>query len=231
MTNKNFFIRAITIAILVLLIIISIKPFFNKQDSTFQVSEQASVFAKPNLAKIYLESIRESNSVTSIQTQLSQASNDLSSSLKKLKIQEQNIKTINYSISPKTSWNRETGESYIYGYRGNVQIEVKIKDFSKIDQVVNLGQVKNIVFEVENKDEFLAQARVEAMQKAKLKAKKIAQEAGISLGKLVNISISENQNNYLKYSGIAEMSSDESASIQVGENEIKIYVNLEYEIK
>ena len=98
MTNKNFFIRAITIAILVLLIIISIKPFFNKQDSTFQVSEQASVFAKPNLAKIYLESIRESNSVTSIQTQLSQASNDLSSSLKKLKIQEQNIKTINYSI-------------------------------------------------------------------------------------------------------------------------------------
>ena len=96
---------------------------------------------------------------------------------------------------------------------------------------MNLGQVKNIVFEVENKDEFLAQARVEAMQKAKLKAKKIAQEAGISLGKLVNISISENQNNYLKYSGIAEMSSDESASIQVGENEIKIYVNLEYEIK
>lgn len=231
MTNKDFFVKAVIVAVLALLIVIGSKEFLKSQDSSFQVSSDASVFTKPDLAKIYLEAVRESNSVSSIQTQLSQASNNLVSSLKKLEIQEKDIKTTSYSISPKSSWNRETGESYIYGYRGVVSIEVKIRDFEKIDQVVNLGQVKNISFEVEDRDEFLAQAREQAMQKARLKARQIASDAGAGLGKLISISVFENNQDYYPKYEMSAISEDSGASIQSGENEIKVYVNLEYELK
>lgn len=106
---------------------------------------------------------------------------------------------------------------------------MKIRDFDKIDRVINTGQVTSLNFEIENKDELLAQARQEAIQKAKAKARKIAQEAGISLGKLVNIDVSEN---YPRYE-MAKVSAPEeqAAQIQPGENEIKVYVSLSYEIK
>jgi len=227
MQNKNFFIKAFIIALLTLLVVVTANNLIDIQQDSFQVSAEASVFAKPDLAKINFGATRESQQVSLVRQQLNQASSNLIDSLKKLDIQEKNIKTTNYSISPKSSWNRETGESYVYGYRGNLTVEVKIRDFDKIDKVVNLGQVQNISFETENKDELLAQAREEAIAKAKTKAKITAAQAGVSLGKLIGIDVSENNYDfYPKY----ELSADSSSSVQAGENEIKVYVSLKYEL-
>ncbi|MFH1392611.1 MAG: SIMPL domain-containing protein [bacterium] len=234
MQNKDFFIKAFVVALLTLLVIFAGNELIDwrKQDNVFQVSADASIFAKPDLAKVNLEIIRESNALTILQQQISQASSALIDQLKEIGLGEKDIKTTNYSISPKTSWNRETGESYIYGFRGALEVEVKIRDFNKIDQIIRLAQVKNLSFEIENKDELLAKAREEAIQEAKIKARKIAQEAGVSLGKLVNINIVENQDNiYSRYEAQAMTKEDQGAQIQPGENEIKVYVSLSYEIK
>ena len=238
MKNKDFFIKSFLVALLTLLVIIAadnlVDPFARHED-VFTVSADASVFAKPDLAKINLEIIRESNTVTIVQQQLNQVSNGLIDQLKQIDVAEKDIKTTNYSISPKYSYNRETGQSYIYGFRGQISLEVKIRDFDRVDRVINTGQVTGLNFEIENKDELLAQARQEAIQKAKAKAKKTAQEAGISLGKLISVEVSED--NYIDYPRyeMAKLAAapDEapSAQIQPGENEIKIYVSLSYEIK
>lgn len=216
MQNKNFFIKAFIIALLTLLVLIAANNLIDFKKHFFEVSAEASIFSKPDLVKIDFDITREANKLSIVRQQLNQASSKLIADLQKLNIQEKNIKTTNYSISPKQSWNRETGESYIYGYRGSITTQVKIKDFNKIDQVVSLGQAKNISFEIENKDELLAKVREEAIAKAKAKAKKIAKETGVHLGKLINISISEN--------------TEQSAQIQPGENEIKVRVRLSYEL-
>jgi uncharacterized protein YggE len=116
-------------------------------------------------------------------------------------------------------------------------LKVKVRDLSKIgkilSQAVNYGanNVYGPNFTVDDREVYLEKAREKAIKNAKEKAEKIAKIAGFKLGKIVSITESSPHEPYsfmLEMRGSPEISQPQ---IESGSQEIKVQVNITFEIK
>lgn len=203
------------------------------------VEGQGKVTVVPDVAKVTLGIEESGSSLASIQKSVNQKSKSLVDSIKKLGIGEKDIKTTSYNVFPE--YNYESRPQRITGYRVNITYEVTIKDFDKINDLVlratetGANLVGNISFDVneETKKKKLDEAREEAVKEAKDKAQSLAQAAGVSLGKILNIS---------EFPGFAPptpfalkegVGGTEPARPEItpGETEISVTVSLSFEIR
>jgi uncharacterized protein YggE len=90
-------------------------------------------------------------------------------------------------------------------------------------------------FSIDNEDALKAQARKEAIDDAQTKAKALAKDLGVSLGRIANFSESGNYPTPMYYAKDARVSSAglEAAPAQIpkGENTITSDVTITYEIR
>lgn len=220
----------------------SLSTITTPQQEPFQVSAQGEVYIQPDTAQITIGVEKNAKTVVQAQEEINEVNNQIINNLKDLGIKEEKIKTTQYSINPLYEWNRATGKRSLNGYQAMVRILVKTRDFDKINQIVdksteagatNIGELS---FIIEDEDTAKAEARELAIEKAKEKAKSIASAANMTLGRIINVSVSDAgyYNNYRDYApkgmgiGEAEM---EQTQIQVGENKVTVNVTLSYEIK
>lgn len=164
----------------------------NKQ-STFDVMGTGEVTTDPDRAEIQLGVQLTDSTVSRVQDRGNEIINTVTQNITKLGIDKSDIKTTNYSLYP--TYDYRTGAQKITGYSLNVNIQVTIKDFSKINQVVDTAtadganQIGGVSFtlseakrlDVEN------QAREQAVKRAKEKAESLARISGIRLGKIINV--------------------------------------------
>ena len=119
--------------------------------------------------------------------------NAIIKALKTIGIADKDVKTTNYNLYPKHNWVEGTGD-FIDGYTLSQQLELKIRDFDKVAQVLqtatSLGAntIDQVQFSVEDPQKVKGEAMKEAVAKAKEKAQSIADASGLKLGKLVNVS-------------------------------------------
>lgn len=175
--------------------------------------------------------------VKEVQDQINNVNNKIINLLKSYGLSKENLKTTNYSINPKYSYDKE-GNSQITGYSGSVNLRVKVKDLlllSKIIEGVTLAganEIYGISYEIDNPDKFQEQARRIAIENAKQQAKKLAQDLGIRLGKITNIvegNSSDNNRFYLPVTGGGDL--QKSVSIEPGTQTITSTVTLYFEKK
>lgn len=131
----------------------------------------------------------------------------------------------------------------ISGYTVQQSVSVKARDFTKVGSmladVVTSGanSVSQLNFTMDDPTEVQSQARAEAIQKAKVKAKSIAKAGGFRLGKLLSIEEGGIAPMYYGYGmgGIEKQSLDSMAApapaIEAGSQEVKVNVTLRYEIR
>jgi len=203
------------------------------------VTETGKVAVVPDIAKITIGIEEQGTTLKEVQNSVNLKSKELTDELKKLKIDEKNIKTISYNVYPEYDY--DLSPYKINGYRVSTSYEIKINDFEKINDVLVLATnsganvVGNISFEVneKTKEELTNKARDEAVEKAKTKAKDLAKSAGITLGKIINITESGGfePRPILMYDKAVTASAPESANIEAGETEIEVTVTLSYEIR
>lgn len=130
--------------------------------------------------------------VKEVQDQINLTNNKIVDLLKSYGLTKENLKTTNYSINPKYSYDKE-GNSQIVGYSGSVNLRIKVKDISLLSKIVEgvtivgANEIYGINYEIENPDKFQEQARKIAIENAKSQAKKLALDLGIKLGKITNI--------------------------------------------
>ncbi|MBU0750016.1 SIMPL domain-containing protein [Patescibacteria group bacterium] len=129
----------------------------------------------------------------------------------------------------------------IVGYQVTQTVQVKIRDTAKVGEVLQaLGDlgVQNISgpdFSQDDAEAGKDEARSAAIEDARAKAKVLAKDLGVHLGKVV--SFYEDQGAYPMYEGYAAkggamMDMGQSApALPVGENETKVIVNVTYEIR
>lgn len=250
---KHFFYKALVITLLsavgvfALLLIapaleLNINTVTTQKDTLFQVSDSASVFAAPDTAMVQISVVREGETVAQVQQDLNKANNAVIDAIKKVGIEEGDIKTTRFGINPEYDYNRETGESNIVGYRANSSLEVRTTDFDLINQVIDdstqagANQVGQVNFIVDDRDQYLAQARAEAIEGAKQKAKEISKEAGLNLGSIVDVQVFEGGSVYpiqsrgVMYDEMAE-ADFASTTLQPGEDEINVSVQLFYALQ
>jgi len=200
---------------------------------TFSVSGEGKEIVVPNIVEIRIGVISEGKDLTSLQKENSEKMNKIISFLKEKGIDEKDIQTENYSATPKYDYSKSPYE--IVGYTINQDLKVKIRDLSKIGEILSqavsygANNVSGPNFTVDDKEVYVERAREKAIKNAKEKAEKIAKSAGFKLGKIVSITESSSYEPIPVM--LKEMGGSEIPQIQPGSQEIKVQVNITFEIK
>lgn len=219
---------------------ISVTQTLTQKETTFNTTGDSEISAVPDEAQVRLGVEVQGSTVTEAQSAANEVINDISSAVKKLGIDKENIKTQNYSLSPE--YNRKSPERRITGYRVNAQLMIKVTDFEKLNRVIDaatgLGanQVGGISFSLsETKQaELKKEARQEAIAEAKKSAVELAKLAGIKLGRVINVTESEGNNFPQPFYARAEMAFkdnglEEPTQIEPGSEIYRYSVTLSYE--
>lgn len=225
----------------------------NEPVNLITVTGTGEAVAIPDIAQIDFTVTEQATTVGEAQEKATTKTNAALEFLKQQGIEEKDVKTTYYSVSPRYEYaNRGcasgmpcppvTSSPKIIGYEASQAIQVKVRDTAKAGQVLegigSLG-VQNIngpQFTVDDEDEVRAEAREAAIKEAREKAKVLAKELGVRLGKTV--SFYENEGEYPMYGygkGGMAMESDIRVSavaptLPTGENETTVSVSITYEI-
>lgn len=205
------------------------------QDLT--VSGTGKAYIKPDIAVVNFGVTTEAIKSQDAVDQNNKKMNVIIAEIKKLGVEEKDIQTTNYNLNPVYDWTNRGGRIFT-GYSLNQQITVKIRNFDKINGILDSAttngatNVGDLQFTVDDMEKIRTEARAKAIAEAKTKAQALANEAGLKLGKLVNVS--EGYNNYpqpLYGMGVAKEMSSVAPDIQTGQVEINVTVNLTYKLK
>jgi uncharacterized protein len=135
------------------------------------------------------------------------------------------------------------GKQVLTGYEVDQTITVKVRDTSKVGDLVTkvgalaVSNISGIEFSVDNREQYVAKARTQAITEAKAKAKELAKELGVRLGSI--LSFNENGNYSIYYDAMGKGGADRSVSsvaptvaeLPTGQNKITSDVSITYEIK
>lgn len=207
---------------------------------TITISGKGKAYAIPDIAQVSLGLKTEKSNVTDAQIENTKKINALHDQLQKLDIPKKDITTTQYNVYPVYDWanNRQN----LRAYSVDQSISLKIRDFEKIPKVLQLigelglNQVGSLSFTVDDMEKFEQEARLIALKDAKEKAKTLAKEAEVKLGRVITFS----ENNtvpppympyYKSYAMEAGAVSDVPVpTIQAGNQEITVQVTISYEI-
>lgn len=223
---------------------------------SFSVSAEGKAIGVPDVAQFNFSIISEGEDLLKIQKENTNQANKTIEFLKNQGVDSKDIKTQFYNVYPKYTYydcfkdtTLETGPRpcpppKISGYTITQTINVKIRDFSKIGNILSgiveygANNVSGLQFLVDDQTKLEDEAREEAISKAKEKAQNIAKSAGFKLGRLLAIEEGELLPSYyrtfnesLGVGGGEYSKSTPKPQIEPGSQEIKINVTLRYEIK
>lgn len=205
------------------------------------ISGEGRVFAVPDIALIQFGVVSEGTKIGDIVKENTEKMNSILKEIKDLGIEEKDIKTTTYSLSPRYEWT-EDGKRVFKGYTLTQEIRVKIRNFEKIGEALEKATEKgaNLVgdlqFSIDDPEKVRQEARKEAIEKAKIKAVQLSQDSGLKLVKLVNIyedyyprTLSDTYYKSLEGMGGGEIAAP--PEIQPGEQEVTVTIYLTYRVR
>jgi len=244
MNEKNKFIIHILIIIAMAAIVITSLESnkFPEPENQFSVQGEGRVFARPDIAQINLGVKVENERTAEAATKKGvEKMNLVIAAIKAAGVDEKDLKTINYNLYPNYDYTRQAGRE-LTGWNLDQSVQVKVRDLDEIGEVIaqatlaGANQAGGVSFTIDDEDELKSQARAAAIEDAKAKAKELSKQAGLNLGKVINVF--ESQSSFPQpYFARAEAldvgfgGSLPSPDIQVGENEVVVSVTLVYEVK
>ncbi len=211
----------------------------NNVPQTVSFTGEGTVKAIPDTAKVQLGLITEGKDSISVQNENTSRMNAVIRFLKDQGIKDEDIKTSNYSLSPKYDYNK--GKSTLVGYIINQMLTITVRDLTKVGKVLDgsvssgANEVNSVSLFVDKPEEMKNKAREDAVKQAKEKASTTSKLAGFRLGRVVSFyenSMGEPPMYYETMMGKGGASDiSPSPQIEPGSQEIKITVTLTYLIK
>jgi len=215
---------------------------------TFAVTGEGKAVAVPDVARFTFSVISEGGkNLDQLQSDNSRKAGQAIAYLKDNGVDEEDIQTSGFNVEPRYEYSscRDGGvcpPPAIVGYTVRQTVTVKARDFETVgvllSGVVNKGanSVSNLEFTLDNPEAPVNEAKAEAIEKAKERAKVMAKAGGFRLGRLISI---EESGNFATPSSVygkgMDMAVREEAmvapTIEPGSQEITQSVTLRYEIK
>ena len=213
-------------------------------------AERRSANFAPDVARISFSVQNTAKTVADAQAATTKQANDAIAYVKSQGVDEKDVKTLSYNISPEYSYPNPCqpgmmcpaygGSPKITGYQVSETIQVTMRDLTKVGALLgdrgNL-RVQNLngpAFALDDSPASYGAARADAIDKAKAQANLLAKQLGVHLGKIVNFS--ESSGNYpypMMYGlggGVAE-SKAATPTVPAGENTYNASVSITYEIR
>jgi uncharacterized protein YggE len=211
----------------------------------FIVTGSGKVSAVPDIAKVDFGIQENGPSLKSVQDSVSKKSKTLTDSLKKLGIADVDIKTTSYYLSPQYDYTNPSPR--INGYQVSINYEVTVKNFDILNDVFSVATANGaniaggVNFDLSDslKKQKTQEARDMAVSEAKDEANGLAKSAGITLGKIINVS--ENQAQSIRpiafaadkaVTGIGGGTAPATPpTVQPGTTDVNVSVTLSYEVR
>jgi hypothetical protein len=157
--------------------------------------------------------------------------------LKGAGIEEKDFQTSRLSLQPESAPNRGGGgPAAIVGYRASNRVTVKLRDVSKLANVIDAmmgagaNDIGGISFKVSNASKLLDDAREKAVADARRKAEIYARAAGVALGAPLSIA-EENNVAPVPYRRMAAGMAVAATPIAQGEETLQVTVSVSWAIK
>ena len=214
--------------------------------NTIQVSATGEVYAQPDLALTTFSVVTEAKDVSQAMQENSAKMNSIIDFVKEQGIVDKDLKTTSFNIYPRYEWHEKgtcvipcpSGRRVLVGYEVRQSLQVKIRDMTKIGEIVEgatekgANQVSGLQFTIDNQDELKKQARAEAIEKARDKAKTLASQLGVKLIRITSFNEGSMMPRYYGLETAMGMGGDEGGGLQIetGENKIEVTVTITYEI-
>ncbi|MCH7828501.1 SIMPL domain-containing protein [Patescibacteria group bacterium] len=213
---------------------------------SFQVLGEGSVTTIPDIAQFSFGVITQGGIDLAVtQEENTREVNAAIAFLKEQNIEEKDISTKAYQVSPRYQYyicNGENGPcppAEIVGYTVQQTVQVKVRDFSVIGGLLagvvenGANSVSQLSFTIDDPTQVQNEARAKAIKKAKEKAQAIAEAGGFKVGRLLSIqeSFSPSFGYVTLESSRGEAPSPPAPSIEPGSQEVSVVMTLKYEIR
>jgi len=217
--------------------------------NTISVTGDGEVFATPDIATFTWTVTETGANVKEAQSKATTKINAALESLKQNGIEGKDIKTLNLNANPKyefnqiicTSFNCPPAKQTLVGYEMTQTVQVKVRAVDNTGKVIDgvtsagVSEVSSLSFTVDDQDVLIAQARGEAIKKAKAKAEALAKDLDVRLVRVVSFTEGGYPTPIMyKMDSMAFGVGGEAStapSLPMGENKITSNVTITYEVR
>ena len=204
------------------------------------VTGEGEATAAPDLALLTLSVMREAKTARAALDANNDAMAAVISAMKSAGITERDLQTAGIQISPRYNYtNKPDGsqEAELVAYQVTNTLSVRIRDIDKtgdiLDKAVSLGvnQGGGIAFTNEDPSAAVTEARKKAVANAIAKAKTLAEAAGVSIGRVLEITDQNVAPAPIPINAKAFDAARAPVPVQAGENSYAVQVTITFELK
>ena len=204
------------------------------------VSGEGESALKPDIALLSLSVMREAKTARAALDANNDAMAAVIAAMKAAGIAERDLQTAGIQINPRYNYtNKADGsqEAELVAYQVTNTLSVRVRDIDKtgdiLDKAVTLGvnQGGGISFTNENPSTALTEARKKAVADAIAKARTLAEAAGASVGRVLEITDQTFSPRPMPVSAKAFDAGRAAVPIENGENTYNVQVNVTFELK
>jgi len=214
-------------------------------DSTGQTGVSASgtgtADGEPDIMRLTVGVSAQRDTIEAAREAAASAQDGVIQALKDNGVDEKDIQTVQFNVSPQYDYSKLDGRGEIIGYVVSNVVTAKVRDLDKagdaIDAATKAGGndaiVQGVSFDIDDPTALQKQAREEAVKKAHDQAEQLATNAGAKLGKLISISESSYYPSFERaVPAAAGGALDQSSTpVQPGQLEVSVTVNVLYAIE
>ncbi len=192
------------------------------------------------MALLTLSVLREADTARAALDADNKAMADVIGAMKKAGIADRDLQTAGLSIDPRYSTvkpGNQEQEPKIIGYSATNTLTVRVRDLDKVgsilDRSVSLGvnQGGDIAFTNQDPAKPMAEARKRAMQDAIARARTLTEAAGITTGRIIEISEQSSRPQPMMMKARSFAAAPAAVPVQAGENTYHATVTVTFELK
>lgn len=175
---------------------LELKGNLNSQQEGIWVNGEGKVTAVPDVAILSLGIESQEASVEAAQANAAEAMDSVMNALKDNGVEDKDIQTQYFNIQRVTRWDNDKQQEIVIGFRVSNIVTAKIREVAKAGTVIDavaaaggdLTRINSIGFTIDDPKPYQEQARELAVADAAARAKKLAENAGVKLGKATYVS-------------------------------------------
>ena len=204
------------------------------------VSGEGEATTPPDLALLSLSVMREAKTARAALDANNDAMAAVIAAMKAAGIKDRDLQTAGIQINPRYNYTNKPDGSQkgeLVAYQVTNTLSVRVRDIDKtgeiLDKAVSLGvnQGGGIAFSNEDPSAAVTEARKKAVADAMAKAKTLAEAAGVSIGRVLEITDQNIASPPMPINAKAFDAAGASVPVQAGENSYAVQVTVTFELK
>jgi len=244
LSRRNIVTKNFSLILSLFFVLSPFNPAFSQSNSveknTLQVNGKGQIVVEPDLANLTMSVETTNPNASDAVRENADKINKVLEALKSQVGKEGKISTSSYRLVPVYTYDENTKKSVLTGYRVSNSIDIETKNLREIGTLIDTAsqaganRIESLSFDTDKRDEYRRQALVKAVQDAKETAETVANAAGVSILKIIQIKPSSDipVPIYKEFATSARVSAaPPPTQIEPGELTVKASVNIVYEIQ